>query len=107
VLQVQMQTRVSPSTCRAFLGCQVEKAVDELNLTRILCIHETGQAVLSKLGLWSMVEHGDVELLAQKPEGSGFPFQVETLERRDASGQVVESCSILTTTPNALLADVH
>ena len=54
-----------------------------------------------------MVEHGDVELLAQKPEGSGFPFQVETLERRDASGQVVESCSILTTTPNALLADVH
>jgi putative SOS response-associated peptidase YedK len=26
---------------------------------------------------------------------------------RDPSGQVVESCSILTTTPNALLADVH
>ena len=26
---------------------------------------------------------------------------------KDASGQVVESCSILTTTPNALLADVH
>ena len=25
----------------------------------------------------------------------------------DASGQAVESCSILTTTPNALLADVH
>jgi len=39
--------------------------------------------------------------------GAGFPFQVEALERRDASGQVVESCSILTTTPNALLADVH
>src|SRR5208283_930006 len=30
----QMQTRVSSSTCRAFLGCQVEKAVDELNLTK-------------------------------------------------------------------------
>jgi putative SOS response-associated peptidase YedK len=26
---------------------------------------------------------------------------------KDASGQAVESCSILTTTPNALLADVH
>ena len=26
---------------------------------------------------------------------------------RDATGQVVESCSILTTTPNSLLADVH
>jgi putative SOS response-associated peptidase YedK len=26
---------------------------------------------------------------------------------KDASGQVVESCSILTTTPNALLAEVH
>jgi putative SOS response-associated peptidase YedK len=26
---------------------------------------------------------------------------------RDPSGQVVESCSILTTTPNSLLADVH
>lgn len=26
---------------------------------------------------------------------------------KDATGQVVESCSILTTTPNALLSDVH
>jgi putative SOS response-associated peptidase YedK len=26
---------------------------------------------------------------------------------KDPTGQVVESCSILTTTPNALLADVH
>jgi putative SOS response-associated peptidase YedK len=26
---------------------------------------------------------------------------------KDAGGQTVESCSILTTTPNALLADVH
>ena len=29
-----MQTSVSPSVCRAFLGCQLEKAVDELNLTK-------------------------------------------------------------------------
>jgi len=29
-----MQTSLSPSVCRAFLGCQVEKAVDELNLTK-------------------------------------------------------------------------
>ena len=29
-----MQTSLSPSVCRAFLGCQIEKAVDELNLTR-------------------------------------------------------------------------
>jgi hypothetical protein len=29
-----MQTSLSPSVCRAFLGCQIEKAVDELNLTK-------------------------------------------------------------------------
>jgi hypothetical protein len=29
-----METSLSPSVCRAFLGCQVEKAVDELNLTK-------------------------------------------------------------------------
>ncbi len=29
-----MQASLSPSVCRAFLGCQVEKAVDELNLTK-------------------------------------------------------------------------
>src|SRR5450759_5215644 len=29
-----MQTSLSPSGCRAFLGCQVEKAVDELNLAK-------------------------------------------------------------------------
>src|SRR5580704_7205040 len=29
-----MQTSLSPSVCRVFLGCQVEKAVDELNLTK-------------------------------------------------------------------------
>src|SRR5271169_5382213 len=29
-----MQTSWSPSVCRAFLGCQVKKAVDELNLTK-------------------------------------------------------------------------
>ena len=29
-----MQTSLSPSACRAFLGCQVEKAVDELNLPK-------------------------------------------------------------------------
>jgi hypothetical protein len=29
-----MQTSLSPSVCRAFLGCQVEKVVDELNLSK-------------------------------------------------------------------------
>src|SRR5271169_6682560 len=29
-----MQTSLSPSVCGAFLGCQVEKGVDELNLTK-------------------------------------------------------------------------
>src|ERR1035437_5256434 len=35
-----MQTSLSPSVCRAFLGCQIEKAVDELNLPkRIISCH--------------------------------------------------------------------
>src|SRR5271170_593399 len=29
-----MQTSLSPSVCRAFLGCQIEKTVDELNLPK-------------------------------------------------------------------------
>jgi hypothetical protein len=29
-----MQTSLLPSVCRAFLGCQIEKTVDELNLTK-------------------------------------------------------------------------
>src|SRR5664280_1094502 len=29
-----MQTSLSPSVCRAFLGCQIEKTVDELNLSK-------------------------------------------------------------------------
>src|SRR5271169_4455823 len=29
-----MDTRLSPSVCRAFLGCQIEEAVDELNLSK-------------------------------------------------------------------------
>ena len=29
-----MQTSLLPSVCRAFLGCQLEKAVDELNLSK-------------------------------------------------------------------------
>src|ERR1039458_123902 len=29
-----MQTSLSPSVCRAFLSCQIEKAVDELNLSK-------------------------------------------------------------------------
>jgi hypothetical protein len=31
-----MQTSLSPSVCRAFLGCQIEEAVDELNLADIV-----------------------------------------------------------------------
>src|ERR1017187_7976381 len=35
-----MQTSLSPSVCRAFLGCQIEKVVDELNLTtKIISCH--------------------------------------------------------------------
>src|SRR5271156_3687012 len=34
VASFKMQTSLSPSVCRGFLGCQVEKAVDELNLTK-------------------------------------------------------------------------
>ena len=30
----QMQTSLSPSACCAFLGCQIEKAVDELSLSK-------------------------------------------------------------------------
>ena len=30
----QMQTSLLPSVCRAFLGCQIEEIVDELNLTK-------------------------------------------------------------------------
>ena len=29
-----MQTSLSPSVGRAFLGCQIEKVVDELNLSK-------------------------------------------------------------------------
>src|ERR1035437_827251 len=29
-----MQTSLSPSVCRAFLGCQIEKAADKLNLSK-------------------------------------------------------------------------
>src|ERR1022692_497975 len=29
-----MQTSLSPSVCRAFSGCQIKKAVDELNLAK-------------------------------------------------------------------------
>jgi hypothetical protein len=29
-----MQTSLLPSVCRAFLGCQIEKAVDEVNLAK-------------------------------------------------------------------------
>ena len=34
VLQVSNADKLSPSVCRAFLGCQVEKVVDELNLSK-------------------------------------------------------------------------
>ena len=30
----QMQTSLSPSACRVFLGCQIEEVVDELNLSK-------------------------------------------------------------------------
>src|SRR5271170_7277487 len=37
-----MQTSLSPSVCRVFLGCQVEKAVDQLNLPqKIISSHSS------------------------------------------------------------------
>src|SRR5215471_5589681 len=43
VLQVLKQTSLLPSGCRAFLGCQGEKAVDELNLSKkIISCHPSG-----------------------------------------------------------------
>src|ERR1035438_3063723 len=40
-------------------------------------------------------------------DGSLFAFAGLWDRWKDASGQLVQSCSILTTTPNSLLADVH
>ena len=34
VLQVSMETSLLPSVYRAFLGCELEKAVDEPNLSK-------------------------------------------------------------------------
>ena len=34
VLQVSNADKLLPSVCRAFLGCQVKRAVDELNLSK-------------------------------------------------------------------------
>src|ERR1039457_947976 len=42
-----MQTSLSPSVCRAFLGCQIEKAVDELNLSKkIISCHPSSLPLL-------------------------------------------------------------
>src|ERR1035437_7338381 len=47
-----MQTSLSPSVCRAFLGCQIEKVVDELNLTKkIISCHP------SRLPVWSKISN--------------------------------------------------
>jgi putative SOS response-associated peptidase YedK len=40
-------------------------------------------------------------------DGKLFAFARLWDRRKDARCQIVESCTILTTTPNALLADVH
>src|ERR1019366_8154774 len=38
-----MQTSLSPSVCSTFLGCQIEKAVDELNLPKkVISCHPSG-----------------------------------------------------------------
>jgi len=47
VLQVSMQTGWLPSVCRACLGCQLEKAVDELNLSKkIISCHPSSLPLL-------------------------------------------------------------
>lgn len=46
-----MQTILSPSVCRAFLGCQVEKTVDELNLTKkIISCHPSNLPLADHVG---------------------------------------------------------
>src|ERR1022692_991241 len=58
-----MQTSLSPSVCRAFLGCQIEKAVDELNLTKkIISCHPSTFAPSGPCGLQccSSTAHTDV-----------------------------------------------
>src|ERR1017187_5147480 len=45
-----MPTSLSPSVCRAFLGCQIEKVVDELNLwKKIVSCHPSSLPVWSKI----------------------------------------------------------
>jgi hypothetical protein len=45
-----MQTSLSPSVCRAFLGFQIEKAVDELNLPKkIISCHPSNLPPLPDL----------------------------------------------------------
>ena len=58
-----MQTSLSPSVCRAFLGCQIEKAVDELNLTKkIISCHPSTFVPSGPCGLQccSSTAHTDV-----------------------------------------------
>src|SRR5664280_936371 len=48
-----MRTSLSPSVCRAFLGCQIEKAVDELNLSKkIISCHPSSLPLPDHLDLW-------------------------------------------------------
>ena len=56
---------------------------------------------------WSRTERAKQPFHFGMGDDSLFAFVGLWDRWRDPSGQVVESCSILTTTPNALLADVH
>src|ERR1022692_168459 len=56
---------------------------------------------------WSRTERAKQPFHFGMGDDSLFAFAGLWDRWRDPSGQVVESCSILTTTPNALLADAH
>jgi len=56
---------------------------------------------------WSRAEKAKQPFHFGMHDDSLFAFAGLWHRRRDHGGQVVESCSILTTAPNALLADVH
>ena len=56
---------------------------------------------------WKRIVNGKQPFHFGLRDDSLFTFAGLWDQWKDASGQAVESCSILTTTPNALLADVH
>jgi hypothetical protein len=62
-----MQTSLSPSVCRAFLGCQIEKAVDELNLKKkIISCHPSSLRGTANSSVLSLTGKGRNYLTANR-----------------------------------------